>query len=99
MIFGCAHTEERKRILTERRSFLRIYNSSWYARALRDEVMKVYAGREVQIGYRMMRVCDTIYHSHLVLRASAVDRSVSYLNDAKKTFRDREYVLSLLDRF
>lgn len=36
-----------------------------------------------------MRVCDTIYHSQLVLRGSAVDRSVSYLNDAKKTFRDR----------
>lgn len=49
--------------------------------------------RGVQIGYRMMSVCDTIYHSQLVLKGSAVDRSVSYLNDAKKTFRDREYVL------
>lgn len=49
--------------------------------------------RGVQIGYRMMSVCDTIYHSQLVLKGSAVDRSVSYLNDAKKTFRDREYAL------
>lgn len=50
----------------------------------------------VQIGYRMMCVCDTIYHSQLVLKGSAVDRSVSYLNDAKKTFRDREYALICL---
>lgn len=87
MTLGCVHEEERKRISRERRSFLRIYNSSWCTlETSREEVMKVYAG--VQIGYRMMCVCDTIYHSQLVLRGSAVDRSVSYLNDAKKTFRD-----------